>query len=188
MSESSYPGWIRLLDDATGVLVIVVAIAAFLELAFDSLFALEILSVGLLLIGLVWVIWGIYIIKTNQYARIFMVLTGLATIGFSLVDFIFYSLPLDLLILFPAAAMILVALSRMVLGVIVGDIPLWIQMLQILGGILTLNLAAFVFIFPNVGVNALLIFLVISMVANGLIRLIVGRTDVAIKCVECIDE
>ena len=188
MSDSSYPSWIRLLDNATGVFVIVVAIAAFLELALDSLFALEILSIGLFLTGLVWVIWGIYIIKTIQLARVFMIITGLSTIVLSLLDFILLSFPLNFLILFPASAMILVALSRIVLGVIIGDIQLWVQMLQILVGILTINLAAFVFIFPNVGVDTLLIFLVISMIANGLVRLIIGRTDVVNKCLECVDE
>lgn len=187
MSDSDYPSWIHLLDDVTGIFVILVAIASFLELAYDSLFALEILSTGLLLIGIVWIVWGVYIMKTNQYARVFMVLTGFITIALSLVDFIFISLPVDFLILFPAAAMILVSLSRMVLGVAVGDIELWVKMLQVLSGILTINLAAFVFIFPNVGVDVLLIFLVISMIANGLIRLIIGRTDVLVKCVECVD-
>ena len=188
MSESGYPSWIRLLDDATGVMVIVVALATFLELAYDSLLALEILSIGLLLIGIVWVIWGIYSRQINKYARIFMLITGFATIGFSLVDFIFSSLPLDFLILFPAAGLILVALSRIVLGIVVGGIQLWVQMLQVLAGILTINLAAFVFIFPNFGFNAVLIFLVISMAANGLVRLIIGRTDFAEKCLECVDE
>ncbi|MFW9844936.1 MAG: hypothetical protein ACFFEV_10200 [Candidatus Thorarchaeota archaeon] len=188
MSDLSYPRWIRLLDDATGVFVIIVAIAAFLELAYDSVFALEILSIGLFLTGVVWVIWGIYIIKTNRYARIFMVTTGLFTVGLSLVDFILFTLPPNFLIVFPAAGLILVSLSRIVLGIVIGDIEVWIQMLQVLAGILTINLAAFVFIFPNVGFDALLIFLVISMIANGLVRLIVGRTDVVNKCMECVDE
>jgi len=188
MSDSSYPSWIRLLDDATGVLMITVAIAAFLELAYNSTFALEILSIGLLVTGIAWVVWGIYLMQTNRYARIFMIVTGLLAIGFSLIDFIFFSFPPEFLILFPAAGMMLVAFSRMVLGVIVGDIPLWIQMLQVLAGILTLNLTAFVFIFPNVGFEALLIFLVISMIANGLVRLIIRRTDVAEKCLECTDD
>ena len=188
MSDSSYPRWIRLLDDATGILVIAVAIAAFLELAYDSLFALEILSIGLIMTGLIWVIWGIHIMKTNLYARVFMVVTGVLTIGFALADFVLITLPPDFLIVFPATGLILVSLSRIVLGIVIGDIPLWIQMLQVLAGILTVNLAAFVFIFPNVGFDILLIFLSISMIANGIVRLIVGRTSVIEKCLECADE
>ena len=176
-----------MLDDVTGILVIFIAIAAFLELSYDSLFALEILSIGLFLTGLVWVIWGIYIMKTNRYARLFMVTTGLFTIGFSLVDFILFTLPPNFLIYFPAAGLILVSLSRIVLGIIIGEIELWIQMLQVLAGILSINLAAFVFIFPNVGFDILLIFLVISMIANGLVRLVIGRTNVVDKCLECAD-
>ena len=187
MSDSSIPRWIRLLDDATGIIVIMTAVAAVLELAFSFTYAIEILSFGLLLTGLAWVVWGIYIMKSNRYARIFMIVTGLSVVGLSLVDFLLYSFPPEFLIVFPAAAMILVGLSRMVLGVLVGDIPLWIQMLQFLAGVLTINLASFVFIFSNVGVDALLIFLVISMIANGLVRLIIGRTGFAEKCVECVD-
>ena len=36
MSDSSVPSWVRLLDDATGIIVVLVAVVAFLELAFDS--------------------------------------------------------------------------------------------------------------------------------------------------------
>jgi hypothetical protein len=188
MSNASYPRWIRLLDDATGVIVITVAVAAFLELAFNFTYAVEILSIGLILIGLAWVVWGIYLMKSNRYARIFMILTGISVISLSLVDFLLFSFPPEFLIIFPAAGMILVGLSRMVLGILVGDIPLWIQMLQFLAGLLTINLAAFVFIFTNVGFEALLIFLVISMIANGLVRLITGRTELTEKCMECVDE
>ena len=177
MSEENSPTWIRLLDDATGVIVITVAIAAFLELAFSLSFAIEILSIGLLVMGIAWVIWGVYILRVNRYARVFMLITGILVIGLALVDFILFSLPPDFLIL-----------SRIVLGVLIRDIPLWIQMLQVLSGFLTLNLAAFVFIFPNVGFEALLIFLVIAQLMNGLVRLITTRSEVPEKCSECADD
>ncbi|MBN2228219.1 MAG: hypothetical protein JW779_01425 [Candidatus Thorarchaeota archaeon] len=182
MSGSSYPSWIRLLDDFTGVIVITVALAAVLELAFSFTYALEILSIGLLLTGVAWVVWGVYIMHSNTYARVFMIITGISAIILSLVDFILYTLPPESLIIFPASAMILVGFSRMVLGFLIGDIALWVQMLQVLAGILTINLAAFVFIFPNVGFEALIIFLVISLLANGLVRLIIGRTDIKEQC------
>ena len=184
MNDSAYPSWIDLLDDVTGIVMVAVAIAAILELGFDIIIALEIFSLGLLLTGITWLVWGIYVMKTNAYARAFMILTGILLIIFSLIDLIFLSLPADFLIIFPAIGMMLIGLSRIVLGVIVGDIPLWIQMLQVLAGILTLNLAAFVFIFSNVGFEILLIFLLISMIANGLVRVIIGRSEVPKKCVE----
>lgn len=182
MSGSSYPSWIRLLDDATGVIVISVALVAVLESAFNLTYALEILSIGLLITGLAWVVWGVYIMHSNTYARVFMIVTGISVMILSLVDFILISSPPEFLILFPAAGMILVGLSRLVLGFLIGDIPLWVQMLQVLAGILTLNLAAYVFIFPNVGVPLLLIFLVISFIMNGLVRLIIRRTELLDQC------
>ena len=188
MSNQNYPSWIRLLDNVTGVIVITVAIAAFLEIAFNFSFAIEILSIGLLIMGIAWVIWGVYILRVNRYVRVFMLVTGISVIGLALVDFIFFSLPPEFLIVFPAAGMILVGLSRIILGVLIGDIPLWVQMLQVLAGILTINLAAFIFIFTNVGFEALLIFLVIAQLANGMVRLIIIRTEVPEKCSECTDE
>ncbi|TFG34815.1 hypothetical protein EU527_01180 [Candidatus Thorarchaeota archaeon] len=182
MSGSGYPSWIRLLDDATGVIVISVALVAVLESAFNLTYALEILSIGLLITGLAWVVWGVYIMHSNTYARVFMIVTGISVMILSLVDFILISSPPEFLILFPAAGMILVGLSRLVLGFLIGDIPLWVQMLQVLAGILTLNLAAYVFIFPNVGVPLLLIFLVISFIMNGLVRLIIRRTELLDQC------
>ena len=184
MNDSGYPSWVHLLDDVTGIVMVAVAIAAILELGFDIIIALEIFSLGLLLTGITWLVWGIYVMKTNTYARAFMIFTGVLLVIFSLIDLIFLSLPADFLIIFPAIGMMLIGLSRIVLGVIVGDIPLWIQMLQVLAGILTLNLAAFVFIFSNVGFEILLIFLLISMIANGLVRVIIGRSEVPKKCVE----
>ncbi len=178
MSEESDPSWIHLLDDVIGLAVIVVALVAVLELAFSFAYALEILSLGLVAMGIAWIVWAIYIMHSHTYVRIFMFLTGVAAIAVAVIDFLFISLPPNLLIIYPAIAMLLVGLSRIVLGVVLGELPLWIQMLQVLAGILTLNLAAFVFIFPGITFPTMLILLVISLLANGLVRLIVGRTDV----------
>ena len=188
MSGSTYPSWIRLLDDATGAIVIVVALVAILESTFSFVFALEILSIGLFIMGIAWVVWGVYIMHSNTYARAFMIITGIGAIILSLLDFVLFSFPPELLILFPATGMILIGLSRLVLGFLIGDIPLWVQMLQVLAGILTLNLAAFVFIFANVNFVALIIFLVLSFIANGLVRLIVGRTELRDQCRQSTDE
>lgn len=184
MSNDSYPKWVSMLDDITGLTVIIVAIAAFLESSVSYILALDILSLGLLITGIAWIVWGMYLIRVNKNARIFILLSGAAIISFSLVDFIFHSLPPEFLILFPAFGMIFVGISRIVLGIIVGNVPQWIQMLQFLVGVLTLNLAAFVFIFTNVGFIPILIFLVISLLANGLVRLIVGRSEIPQKCRE----
>ncbi|MFW9980580.1 MAG: hypothetical protein ACFFE3_01525 [Candidatus Thorarchaeota archaeon] len=177
MSEERDLSKIALLDDAIGLIVVIVAIAAVLELSFSYAYALEILSIGLLAIGVAWVVWSFYIIRTNFYARIFLFITGLNTIVISVVDFLFFTVPPESLIFYPATAMILIGVSRIVLGVLFSEIPLWIQMLWIMTGILSINLAAFVFIFPNIDFSAMLIFMVIAFLANGLVRLIVGRTE-----------
>jgi hypothetical protein len=178
MSDESNPLWIRLLDDAIGLIVIVVALVAVLELAFSFAYALEVLSLGILAMGIAWIAWGIFLVRAKIYARIFMLATGITAIAISLFDFIFFSLSPNLLIIYPAIAMLLVGVSRLALGFLIGGVPLWVQMLQVLAGILTINLAAFVFIFSNINLPAMIILLIISLVANGLVRLIVGRTDV----------
>ncbi|PNX52531.1 MAG: hypothetical protein BV458_09115 [Thermoplasmata archaeon M9B2D] len=178
MSDESNPLWIRLLDDAIGLIVIVVALVAVLELAFSFAYALEVLSLGILAMGIAWIAWGVFLVRTKIYARIFMLATGVTAIAISLFDFIYFSLSPDLLIIYPAIAMLLVGVSRLALGFLIGGVPLWVQMLQVLAGILTINLAAFVFIFSNINLPAMIILLIISLVANGLVRLIVGRTDV----------
>ena len=167
-----------MLDDATGLIVIIVAIAAFLESSASYILALEILSFGLLITGIAWIVWGIHLLHANKNARIFIVLSGTGIIALALVDFVFYSLPPEFLILFPAFGLILVGISRIVLGIILGNVPLWIQMLQFLAGILTLNLVALVFLFTDAGFFAILTILVISLMVNGLVRLIVSRTDI----------
>ena len=188
MSGKRDTSWIRILDDAIGLIVIVVAIVAILELAFSFVYALVIFSLGLLAIGIEWVVMGIYVVRANNYARIFMLITGFAAIAISIVDFVFFSLSPDLLIYYPALAMLLVGFSRIVLGFLLGDVPLWIQMLQILSGILTINLAAFVFIFSNIEFSAMLILLVIAFIANGLVRLIVSRTGIKQRMIQSADD
>jgi hypothetical protein len=182
MSRDRESSWITLFDDVIGIIVIVVAVIAVLELTISFAYALEVLSLGILAIGIAWIVWSIFILRYSLYARVFMFITGLAAIIISLVDFIFLSLTPEFLIIYPAIAMLLVGSSRIVLGVLVRDVPIWIQMLQVLAGILTLNLAAFVFIFPNAGFSALMVLLVISLIANGLVRLVIGRTTVREKC------
>jgi len=177
MSDESNPLWVRFLDDAIGLIVLIVAAVAVLELTFSFTYAIEIFSLGLIAIGIAWIMWGIFVVRLNLYARIFLLVTGVAAIAISLIEFIFFSLSPSLLIIFPAIAMLLVGTSRLVLGFLIGGVPLWIQMLQVLAGILTINLAAFVFIFPNIEVSTMLILLILSFVANGLVRLIIGRTE-----------
>ena len=178
MSEKHDPSWIHLLDDVLGLIVMLVALVSLLELTISFAYALEVFSIGLIAMGIAWLLWSIYVIHKNNYARVFMFLTGIILIAVSVVEFLFVSLPTDLLIMYPALAMFFVGVSRIALGIWVGDTPLWIQMLQVLSGILTINLAAFVFIFPGISLSTMLILLVISLIANGLVRLIVGRTDV----------
>ena len=185
MRETS---WIRILDNVVGLIVIVVAIVAILELAFSFVYALEVLLVGLLAMGVAWIVLGVYVLRAYPYARVFMILTGVAAISLAFFDFIFISLPLDYLIIYPTVAMLLVGSSRLVLGFFVAEIPLWIRSLQVLAGILTINLAAFVFVFPGINFQGVIVLLVIAFLANGLVRLIVGRTDVKQKIMqECED-
>jgi hypothetical protein len=177
MSDESNPPWVRFLDDAIGLIVVVSALVAILELAFSFTFAIEILSLGLIAMGIAWIIWSIFVVRISVYARTFMFVTGGIAVSISVIDFLFFSLSPDLLILFPAIAMLLVGSSRLVLGFLIAGVPLWIQMLQVLAGILTINLAAFVFVFPNIEVSTMLILLIISFASNGLVRLIIGRTE-----------
>lgn len=184
MNAKQESSWISLLDDAIGIIVIVVAIIAVLELTISFAYAFEVLSLGLITMGIAWILWSVYILRDNKYARLFMFVTGFVAIIISLIDFIFLSLNPELLILYPAIAMLMVGTSRLVLGLLIRNVPIWIQMLQVLVGILTVNLAAFVFIFPDAGVSAMLILLVIALFANGLVRLIIGRTELKEKCMQ----
>ena len=186
MSDKSDPSWIRILDNVVGLIVIVVAIVAILELAFSFIYALEVLLVGLLSMGIAWVVMGIYVLRDYLFARLFMLITGIAAIVIALVDFIFISLSPDYLVLYPTLAMLLVGSSRLVLGFFVAEITLWIRMLQVMAGFLTVNLAAFVFIFPGITFQGVIILLVITFMANGLVRLIVGSTDVKQKIVQTV--
>ena len=175
---------IRILDNVVGLIVIVVAVVAILELAFSFTYALEILLIGLVAMGVAWIVLGIYVLRSYPYVRIFMLLTGIAAISIAVIDFIFISLPLDYLVLYPTIALLLVGGSRLVLGIFISEMPLGIRFLQVIAGILTLNLAAFVFIFPGITFQGVIILTVISFLANGLVRLIVGQTDVKEKLME----
>jgi hypothetical protein len=178
MSDKRDTSWIRFLDNLVALIVIVVAIIAILELAFSFVYALEVLLLGLLAMGIAWVVMGIYVLRAYLFARVFMLLTGFAAIVISLLDIIFISLPLDYLVLYPTLAMLLVGSSRLVLGIFISEIPLWIRMLQVLAGIMTVNFVALVYIFPGITIQGVIILLVITFFANGLVRLIVGRTDI----------
>ena len=57
-------------------------------------------------------------------------------------------------------------------------------MLQVMAGILTLNLAALVFAFPGITFQGMIVLLIITFITNGLVRLIVGQTDVKQRIIE----
>ena len=184
MSDKRDISWIRILDNVVGLIVIVVAIIAVLELAFSFVYSLEVLLIGLFAMGIAWIVMGIYVLRAYLLVRVFMLVTGIAAIAIVLVDLIFITLPTDYLVLYPTMAMLLVGSSRLVLGFFVAEKPLWIRMLQVMTGFLTVNLAAFVFIFPGITFQGVIILLVITFLANGLVRLIMGSTDVKQKIME----
>ena len=184
MSDRLDTTWISIFDNGVGLIVIVVSIIAILELAFSFVYALEVLLIGLFVMGVAWVIMGIYVLHAYLYVRIFMLINGFAAIAIVIIDFTFISLPPDYLILYPTIAMLLIGSSRLVLGYFISEIPFWIRMLQALAGILTINLAVLVFVFPGVAFEGIILLLVIAFIANGLVRLVMGLTETKQRIME----
>lgn len=184
MSDRLDTTWISIFDNGVGLIVIVVSIIAILELAFSFVYALEVLLIGLFVMGVAWVIMGIYVLHAYLYVRIFMLINGFAAIAIVIIDFTFISLPPDYLVLYPTIAMLLIGSSRLVLGYFISEIPFWIRMLQALAGILTINLAVLVFVFPGVAFEGIILLLVIAFIANGLVRLVMGLTETKQRIME----
>jgi uncharacterized membrane protein HdeD (DUF308 family) len=171
MSLEEYPNWIRGIDLFIGLVTVLVG--AWVLFSPDLVEATLVITVaiGLFLIGVVRFGKGISMSGLTMSSRAMKIVSGIGAIALALLSFVFSSLTVTFLITMLTFAVMLLGLSRIVVGYGEKTLPGWMKVLNIVGGGFVFFFGFFAAIFSDMGFFTLRIVLASVFIALGIIRI-----------------
>lgn len=161
-----------------GLLMICVAILAFLDPELTNYVVIVVLSLVLLISGLGRLINSISEAKfksidTNArfFSGIIAVVFAMAAIIVTINDPV---LALDIWYFLLAGALLIMGIARLIIGILLKDSEKWYKIFIILIGGVTILLSILVLVIPELGAIYIVVMISISLILNGLARVILG--------------
>jgi uncharacterized membrane protein HdeD (DUF308 family) len=171
MSETKAPGWLRAFDVVFGLIAVIlsVVVLAYQELAILTM--ILVLSVVLLVTGIARIFNGVFARYLSDGIRA-------ANIALGIVALVYADLTTQLLIYILSFALLLNGVARLVIGEFGKAFPKWLRAFFAVVGVLTIILAALVFVYSDLGFLALVLLLSFTFMFNGIARIIQGVTGI----------
>nr|KXH71740.1 MAG: hypothetical protein AM325_02580 [Candidatus Thorarchaeota archaeon SMTZ1-45] len=171
MSLEGYPNWIRGIDVFIGLVTIIVG--AWILLSPDLVEATLVLAmaIGLFLIGVVRFGKGITMSGLTMTSRAMKILSGIGAIVLSILSFIFSSLTIVALISLLTFAIMILGISRIVVGYNEKTLSAWVRWMNILGGGIVFFFGFFAAILSGLGFFTLRLLISCAFMVLGLIRI-----------------
>ena len=178
MSETKSPNWLRAFDIVFGLIAVVlsVVVLAYQELAILTM--ILVLSIVLLVTGIARIFGGIFAKYLSGGIRAFNVGVGIVAIALGIVALVYPNLTEQVLIYIISFALLLNGVARLVIGGFGRAFPKWLRGFFAVVGIITIILAAVVFVYSEFGFLALILMLSFSFMFNGIARLVQGVTGI----------
>jgi uncharacterized membrane protein HdeD (DUF308 family) len=176
MSETKASGWLRAFDVIFGLIAVVlsVVVLAYQELAILTM--IFVLSIVLLVTGIARIFTGIFARYLSDGIRAANVAIGIVAIALGIIAIVYTDLTTQLLIYILSFALLLNGVARLVIGGFAKAFPKWLRGFFAVVGILTIILAAIVFVYSDFGFLALILLLSFTFMFNGIARIIQGIT------------
>jgi uncharacterized membrane protein HdeD (DUF308 family) len=178
MSETKAPGWLRAFDVVFGLIAVIlsVVVLAYQELAILTM--ILVLSVVLLVTGIARIFNGVFARYLSDGIRAANVAIGIVAIALGIVALVYADLTTQLLIYILSFALLLNGVARLVIGEFGKAFPKWLRAFFAVVGVLTIILAALVFVYSDLGFLALVLLLSFTFMFNGIARIIQGVTGI----------
>ena len=174
MSEMKAPSWLRALDIVFGLIAIILSIVVLVYQELAILTLIFVLSIALVIIGIARVFGGIFAKYLSDGLRAVHVGTGILALVLAIVAMLYTELATQALIYLVSFALLIHGTARIVTGGFCKVFPSWLRGLLVVVGILTIVLAAFVFLSPKLGFLALVLMLSFTFLFNGIARIAQG--------------
>jgi len=176
MSSSLYPGWLRGLDVIVGLAMLVVSMWIVIDVSLAERTIVLAISIALLVVGLVRFAKSLLMTRLDTRARITKGIVGILVILLSMAAVLLPDLTVLFLVTMMTFAIMLMGLSRIIVGYVESELARWARALYISGGVVIFSFGFLAALFPGVGFYTLILLLSAAMITVGIIRIVSGVT------------
>ncbi len=176
MSSDLYPEWLRGLDVIVGLAILVVSVWIVIDISLAERTIVFVISIALLVVGLVRFTKSLLMTRLDTRARITKGVVGIAVILLSMAAVLLPDLTVVFLVTMMTYAIMLMGLSRIIVGYVESELARWARALYIGGGVVIFCFGFLAALFPGVGFYTLVLLLSAAMMTVGIIRIVSGIT------------
>jgi uncharacterized membrane protein HdeD (DUF308 family) len=161
-----------------GLLIMILAMMVFIFPSTTLLFLIYVIAFTIMLMGISRLINAFSDEKISNFKVITRFITGVVLLIFSIVVIIItlndptYSI--SILIFLLAVALLIMGIGRFFIGLFAKKFDVWFRIALMVIGMVTIVLSIIIFFIPTVGAIYLLIMISVSLLINGLARLLLG--------------
>lgn len=178
MVVGKVPRWLRALDVVLGLITIIMSGIVLFYPKFAISMLILILAIALLVIGVARLFTGIFARYLPDWSRAVNLGTGILMIVVAIVAMLYPQLATQMLIYLLSLAMLVHGTSRIVTGAFVKVFQRWLRVFLVVIGLLTIIMSIVVLVSPGLGFLTLVIMLSMTLLFNGVARVIYGLTGV----------
>jgi uncharacterized membrane protein HdeD (DUF308 family) len=176
MSLEESPSWIRGFDIFIGFVIIIVGTWIILNTVIVEATLVLLLALGLLIIGFTRLGKGVLVKELNKTTRTVKAISGIGAIALALAAILFSSLTVTFLITLLTFGIMLVGISRVIIGYKETDLKSGMRIANFVGGCLVFLFGFISAIFPSIGLYTLKLLLAITFLVLGSLRIASGAS------------
>ena len=176
MRSSIHPKLSRILDVIIGFTLLIVSVWIIIDVSLAERTIVLAISITLLVVGLVRFTKSFLMTQLDTKARITKGAVGIAVILLSMAAVLFRDLTVTFIATMMAFAIMLVGLSRVIVGYVESELAKWARALYIVGGVVIFCFGFLAVLIPGVGFYTLVLLLSAAMMTVGIIRIVGGIT------------
>jgi len=176
MSSEYYPSWSRGLDLVIGLFIVVVSLWIVIDPALAQRTIILMIAIALLVVGFVRIIKSVFMKRIDTRARIIKGVVGVAAILISMGVVLFPDLTITFLVTMVTFAIMLMGMSRIIVGHLEKELATWARALYMIGGAIAFCFGFLAAVFPGLGFYTLILLISAAMITVGVIRIVSGIT------------
>lgn len=176
MTSEYYPSWSRALDLVIGLVIIVVSLWIVIDPSLAQRTIILTIAIALAVVGIVRIVKSLFMKRIDARARATKAAVGVAATLISMSVLLFPDLAITFLVTMVSFAIMLMGLSRMIVGQLEKELAPWARALYIVGGAIAFGFGFLAAVFPGLGFYTLILLLSAAMITVGAIRIVSGIT------------
>jgi uncharacterized membrane protein HdeD (DUF308 family) len=176
MSSEFYPSWSRGLDVAIGLVVVLVGLWMVIDPTLAQRTIILTIAIALAVVGIVRIVKSIFMKQIDTRSRITKGSVGVAATLISFGVVLFPDLTITVLVTMVTFAIMLMGMSRIIVGYLEKELATWTRVLYMVGGIIAFGFGFLAAVVPGLGFYTSILLVSAAMITVGVIRIVSGIT------------